>query len=254
MNQARLIFLGLMLVFNISAFAEVAESDVASPSESLVGETLSSDNAALRPTRNQLSQDYLDRLDRLATAIGQTPNSNFTTNIKNVLSNFQCGQEKSQAPQLLLACDYPKASSQRRTAKCFLINNQTLEVVASSNVVYGQGGLVAPGSFRSGQNKTPLGLFELSNPTNRAGNPRSPSQIARISNSLWSPQQNGNLEGLGPIFYPQEDARVLRTSLGSPIFYGEGSRQILNEMSGQRTMMLNSTAGVNAPARCNQNQ
>jgi hypothetical protein len=250
MNQTKLLIFSLIVVFNISAFAEIGESDPLDSMENVVNEPASSEAQILTSTRNQLSADYVNRLNQLSIDIGQTANSNFATNVRNVLSNFQCGQEKGQAPQLLLACDYPKSSSNRRSAKCFLINNQSLKIVATTSVVYGQGGLVPPGRFRSGQNKTPLGLFELSNPSNRMSNPRSPSQIARITNSLWSPQQNANLEGLGPIFYPEEDSRVLRTSLGSPIFYGEGSRQILNEMSGQRTMMMNSTEGVNVPARC----
>ncbi len=192
----------------------------------------------------------LDKIKGLEGEMGKKTNTNFISNIKNVLNNYKCEQKKFPPPDLILACDFPKKETERSNAMCFLIKYQSLKIISKSNVVFGQGGLVAHEQFKSNQNKTPLGAFMLKSPILRKSNPNSPSQIAYIQNSLHTSKPNRVPQALGPIFYPKEDANVIRTSIGSPILYGEGAKDILNKMSKQQTLLINSTLGMNIPNRC----
>ena len=187
-------------------------------------------------------------------------NTNFKANVKNLILNFKCGKEILPEPDQLLACDYPKSVANREAAKCFLIDQKALKVTVAANVVYGQGGLVIPKRFVQGQNKTPLGLFDLTQPSARGNNASSPSVSSKILNPLKIRQvasfKGGKsntkipFEALGPIFYTDENSPVLQTSLGSPIFYGEGAKAILAQTKNQKMVILNSSAGVRVPARC----
>lgn len=189
-------------------------------------------------------------------------NGNFKTNVKNLLLNFQCEKNKAAPPEYLLACDYPAKVIERENAKCFLIDQKNLKLSVATNVVYGQGGLVNPKKFVEGQNKTPLGLFYLASPAARGKNESSPSLSARILNpvkmrqvaNFKGSQTNTKIpfEALGPIFYTDETGHVLQTSLGAPIFYGEGAKAILAQTRNRKMAILNSSTSVRVPLSCAQ--